>query len=271
MRDAYARGQLKVGTSDIQAIRCNVAKVLVDMLQKRMAKGRTEDNPVVRDIVGLLTSKMDALAKVGGGVCHGLVYSWFASLNENRTNLNFDVGSGGWTEARPQIAARAVESQATNSARFLARTSTMGDSAAKSRASGKMAADAGFAEAEVCYATVSRPALEAVLTRVITDDYPRCYRISIKASQGRHSIGLIRRGSQYYLLDPNVGILFYDRMANLVDDLTGVLTATDLDKGYGARSLRVFRAEAKPRPSEPSSDGDVDASIEAMLAQLRAG
>ncbi len=169
---AYQRGQLKVSTQDIQSARHNVASALFRIVENRVGKGKTTADPVVSDVMALLEHKMQALTQVGGGVCHGLVYAWFASLKDGQTNLNFDVEEGGWSGARPRIAQTAVQNQATNSARFLSRVSTMGDAAAKSRASGKMAKDAGFAEAEVCYATVSRPAVEAVLARVITDDSP---------------------------------------------------------------------------------------------------
>jgi hypothetical protein len=254
LRDVYRRGQLKVDTTEIQQQKADVAMELKRIAEKREAKGAKLDDPVLSGVETQLANGFQRLAQVGGGVCHGLVYAWFGSLKENRTTLSFDQDSGRWTHARALVTERAVTNQARMAARFLSRTGTLGDEKAKSRAEQKLADESGFEETLTCCTEVSRPTIQGVMERVITTSLPNCYRISIDARGGKHSVGVVRFNSHVYLLDPNFGIVDYDRVDRFVDDLADVLLATDPGKGYAASSIRVFRAAAKPEPEGEDLD-----------------
>jgi hypothetical protein len=269
-RNTYLKGQLKVNTAEIQSQKFNVAQELEKLREKRLQKrDRPADDPVLESIMNSLGIGFERLMQLGGGVCHGLVYAWFASLNEMQTTLSFDSNAGGWTDRSRVIADRAGENQARYTARFIAQEGALGLKGAKSKASRKLAKDSGFKETEICYAVVSAKAIAAVAERVITDDYPRCYRISLKCRAGRHSLGLVRRGNQFFLLDPNVGIIFYDARNKFVEDLTSVLTATEVEKGYAASTIRVYSADAQAAPSAVEGGGDAD-DFDSLLAKLLA-
>lgn len=96
--------------------------------------------------------------------------------------------------------------------------------------------------------------------------YPCSYRLSLALPGGRHSLGLARKGSRWWLLDPNVGVLEYGRGDALREDLLELLRRPSERGGYGAVSLTALLVE--PRPPAAAADDD---ALEALLRELRSG
>jgi hypothetical protein len=249
LRNAYRGGQCKVDTTEIQAQQFNVKKEVLELYKKRFQKLAeskiTPDDQVYdslktcidQDVQVRVGSNLDQKA---GGVCHGLVFAWFRSLRRADTTLDFNVRQGGWENYRGTIKDNAATNQARLNARVLSRAKVLSENEALERAARKLAKDNEFEEEILATSGVSRDCLVHLFSSVLTDSWPRCYRLSVECAGGRHSMALVRKGAEFWLLDPNVGILYYRNSETLCEDLALVLAGRPPIDGYGAASVGIF-------------------------------
>ena len=223
---------------------------------------------VIKTLELAMESRADSLKDMSGGVCHGLTYAWFHSLQARPTTETVEknlLGLNNFTQ-REALKATAMTNQATLNYHVIARSQVLPDAEARKRAGQKMAAGMEFDEVEevqLALTSVSLDNLRYVFGKLVTDKGPaNYYRLSIQTPAGGHSLGIVFEQSKLYLLEPNCGVYRYGwgddtSRSNFINDLHFVLVDT-----YRTASVKIYNAQPSTKPQEEPGD-----DLDSLLAQ----